>query len=43
MDAVFVELPAFQRHREWYLDDEGCRALQQALLAYPEAGAVACG
>ena len=43
MDAVFVELPAFQRHREWYLDDEGYRALQQALLVNPEAGPVIPG
>lgn len=43
MDAVFVELPAFQRHREVYLDDEGYRALQLALLANPEAGPVIPG
>ena len=38
MDATFVELPAFERHRAEYLDDEGFRALQNELLANPEAG-----
>jgi hypothetical protein len=34
----FVEAPAFSRHREEYLDDEGFRQLQQALAANPGAG-----
>jgi hypothetical protein len=34
----FVEAPAFSRHREEYLDDEGFRRLQQALAANPEEG-----
>lgn len=38
MHAVFVELPAFSRHRAEYLDDEGFRALQNELLRQPEAG-----
>ena len=38
MKALFVELPAFARHRANYLDDEGFRALQNALLENPEAG-----
>lgn len=38
MKAVFVELPAFERHRQDYLDDDGFRRLQDALLANPEAG-----
>lgn len=38
MDAVFVELPAFERHRSSYFDDEGFRQLQDALMANPEAG-----
>ena len=38
--AVFVELPAFARHRGDYLDDEGYRALQNELLRNPEAGDV---
>lgn len=38
MKAIFVELPAFERHRGRYLDDEGFRSLQALLLAHPEAG-----
>jgi hypothetical protein len=38
--ALFVELPAFQRHRSEYLDDESFSALQAALVADPEAGDV---
>lgn len=38
MKAVFVELPAFKRHRAGYLDDEQFRALQLALMAHPDAG-----
>jgi hypothetical protein len=34
----FVEAPAFSRHREEYLDDEGFRELQESLAANPEAG-----
>ena len=40
MKALFVELPAFQRHRSEYLDDEAFAALQAALMADPEAGDV---
>jgi hypothetical protein len=40
MKAVFVELPAFSRHRADYLDDEGFRSLQNALQKNPEAGDV---
>ena len=40
MHALFVELPAFARHRSAYLDDEAFRQLQLALLASPEAGDV---
>ena len=40
MKAPFVELPTFIRHRSDYLDDEGLRALQNALIENPEAGAV---
>ena len=39
MKAVFIELPAFERHRADYLDDEGFRALQLLLMKEPEAGA----
>jgi|SRR5580658_7710466 hypothetical protein len=34
----FVEAPAFSRHREEYLDDEGFRQLQRALALNPESG-----
>lgn len=40
MNGLFIELPAFARFRADYLDDEGFRALQQALLKHPEAGDV---
>lgn len=43
MNAVFVELPAFERHRSRYLDDEGLRALQETLMIAPEAGPVMQG
>ena len=36
--AVFVELPAFERHRAQYLDDEAFRALQNVLMRNPVAG-----
>jgi hypothetical protein len=38
--ALFVEFPAFERHRSQYLDDEAFSALQAALMADPEAGDV---
>ena len=38
MKAVFVELPAFERHRSHYLDDDACRALQNQLMKDPVAG-----
>lgn len=38
MKAVFVELPAFERQRERYLDDDHFQDLQQALMSDPEAG-----
>src|SRR5690606_26335638 len=40
MKAVFVELPAFTRYRADYLDDEGFRGLQEAMMKSPEAGDV---
>lgn len=40
MKAVFVELPAFSRHRVDYLDDEGFRSLQEAMMKNPDAGDV---
>lgn len=41
--ATFVELPAFGRHREAYLDDERLRQLQETLLVDPTAGDVIQG
>ena len=38
MNAVFVELPAFERHRERYLDDAALLELQILLISNPEAG-----
>ena len=38
MKAVFVELPAFERHRAEYLDDVAFRDLQHLLMLQPEAG-----
>jgi len=40
MQALFVELPAFERYRRDYLDDEGLRSLQNALLTEPSKGDV---
>lgn len=40
MNALFVELPPFTRYRGGYLDEEGFRLLQSALLANPESGDV---
>jgi len=34
----FVEAPAFSRHRDDYLDDEGFAELQLSLATSPEAG-----
>lgn len=38
MKAVFVELPAFERHRADYLDDDAFRVLENLLMKHPEAG-----
>lgn len=43
MLATFVELPAFERRRAEYLDDDEFRQLQDALLENPYAGAVVEG
>jgi hypothetical protein len=43
MRAVFVELPAFERSRETYLDDDGFSRLQEVLMANAEAGEVIQG
>jgi hypothetical protein len=36
--GVFVELPAFERYRSSYLDDDTFLALQNLLMKRPEAG-----
>jgi hypothetical protein len=36
--AVFVELPAFERHGAEYFDDESFLELQSLLMLQPEAG-----
>jgi hypothetical protein len=38
MKATFVELPAFERHRLEYLDEEGFRSLQNELMKNPASG-----
>ena len=38
MHGSFVELPAFERIRERYLDDRAFAALQRLLMLNPEAG-----
>ena len=38
MNALFVELPAFERFRAEYLDDEAFRNLQAELMRNPLAG-----
>lgn len=43
MQAVFVELPAFERHRAGYLDDKAFSDLQQTLMKNPEVGDVIQG
>lgn len=43
MDAIFVELPPFERYRTEYLDDEAFRALQAMLMQSPDAGDVIQG
>lgn len=40
MDALFIELPAFERHRRDYLSDELFHGFQQELMKNPEAGDV---
>ncbi len=43
MKALFVELPAFERHRQEYLSDEAYRVLQSDMLKSPEAGDLISG
>jgi len=41
--SVFLELPAFERHRADYLDGEAYRAFQVQLMKNPHAGDVIQG
>ena len=43
MKAIFIELPAFARHRDKYLDDEDFRELQNLLMEIPGSGDVIAG
>lgn len=43
MNAVFVELPAFERNRAQYMDDNSFSDFQQALLINPKVGDVIQG
>lgn len=43
MKRIFIELPAFSRYREDYLDDDDYRKLQAELLARPTSGSVIKG
>jgi hypothetical protein len=38
MQAVFVELPAFERHREDYLDEDAYGRLQKTLMSFLRLG-----
>ena len=38
MKAVSIELPAFERRRADYLDDDAFRRLAELLMKHPEAG-----
>lgn len=40
MLETFIELPAFEKYRADYLDDDGFRSLQIALIKDPAAGDV---
>ncbi|MCD0504834.1 toxin [Bordetella petrii] len=38
MEALFIELPPFERHRRHYLTDDAFEELQASLMRHPEAG-----
>lgn len=38
MKGVFVELPAFERYRSAYLDDDAFIELQKLLMSHPDVG-----
>lgn len=41
--TLFIELPAFERNRERYLDDDGFRASQDLLMIKPQSGDCVAG
>ena len=43
MKALFIELPPFERYRQYYLADNDYRNLQDLLLLSPKAGDVIAG
>jgi hypothetical protein len=43
MKALFIELPPFERYRQYYLADNDYRNLQNFLLLSPKAGDVIAG
>lgn len=43
MRATFIELPAFERHRSRYLDDDQFHELQLCLMADPGSGDTIAG
>ncbi len=43
MHALFIELPPFERRRAQFLDDDGFREMQAALVRNPLAGEVIPG
>jgi hypothetical protein len=43
MQATFMELPSFERNRKHYLDDDGFREMQDAMMMDPVAGDVIKG
>lgn len=43
MQAVFIELPPFERYRQAYLSDDDFRRFQHQLLQYPEQGDLISG
>jgi hypothetical protein len=43
LEALFIELPGFDRRRSSYLDDDGYARLQANLLENPECGDVIAG
>ena len=40
MRATFIELPPFERHRQFYLNDDEFKLLQDELVRNPDAGDV---